>query len=112
MNTTTTRRPRTIAPAALAELRAAWHAEPPDLARLRRAQAPIVAAGFCPTCAIDDGPPAELGEFEPGDRWNRAGRECCLCGDFFQTADEYETEDYGGAMDAAGGIVSDADPGL
>ena len=80
-----------ITPAHLDELNAAYYAIPPDLPRLQRAQAPIAAMGLCAVCALDMDPPPPLGPIEPGDKWNRTGRECTLCAAFFPTEPETAT---------------------
>jgi len=72
----------------------------------KQAEAAIVAAGFCPSCATDRRK-VKLLPWQPGNRELYAGRECpeceqfCVCGPQPEYADEFTEPAF-----------SDADPGL
>jgi hypothetical protein len=65
----------------------------------------LVENGYCPNCARG-GEKSQLAEWEPGNYWNHAGRECYNCEEFVVCGEQPE---YGDASDEWRG---DADPGL
>jgi len=71
----------------------------------REAEKTIVDAGFCFYCSLDDRR-ERLGEQQPGNQEEYAGRECTCCEEFAVCGDQpgYETADCE--------CVSDGDPGL
>ena len=78
---------------------------PAERIEWEEAEKTIVDAGFCFYCSFD-GRRERLGEQQPGNQEEYAGRECTCCDEFAVCGDqpEYETADYE--------CVSDADPGL
>jgi len=72
----------------------------------KAAEAVLIKAGYCPSCASDSEEPlrSKLGKWEPGDYWNYAGRACPNCEEFFVCGEqpEYEPDPW----------MGDADPGL
>lgn len=82
-----------------------------DASTWREAEAAFLAAGRCSRCA-EDGERGRLGPWQPGNREEYAGRECCSCGEFVKCGDQPEYADGGMEVDACGQCYSDADSGL
>jgi hypothetical protein len=73
----------------------------------RAAEKVIIAAGLCPHCACASEPiRSRLEEWQPGNYWQNAGRECPNCGEFIVCGEQPEFENQ--ATEWRG----DADPGL
>jgi hypothetical protein len=65
----------------------------------------VVSRGICPNCLANEEPiKSHLLPWEPGNYWNKAGRTCPNCEQFFECGEqpEYEPDPW----------MGDADPGL
>jgi hypothetical protein len=76
---------------------------PAEFKQIREAEKVIVRAGLCPSCACD-GAKNKLGEWQEGDVYNNAGRECLQCEDFHVCGPQPEYELADGPSDADSGL--------
>lgn len=115
MITTTTPKPDRIAIRdALIYMRSEYHRQSPPqftkeydaaIEEYERHAKVLVSAGICPSCASAEEPMvSHLGDWQPGDYWNHAGRSCPNCEEFYICGEqpEYEPDPW----------MGDADPGL
>jgi hypothetical protein len=87
----------------LEEAIAVMESDEKDFKVIRQATSVIIAAGLCPSCACS-GLRNKLGEFQEGDLYEHAGRECPTCGEFSICGPQPEFAEFD--------THSDADPGL